>query len=313
MAEICSCDVSFNNTGAPGCIPAFLVWKKLIVVPLTANDGTDNYIDVTTTLNAAYFNALINNADASKRWYPLPAMKNVESTKENNITETFNDQSVIFVAEGVRGMTGILVKQGVVIAQQLKNARCSQFGVYAVDGNGTIYGYTNNETGKLYPIPVDNNTWAPVWTLPSDTTVEKVTLNFQFDSNLQDGYIKQILSSEITGINMLNTQGLYDVYSTNVSCVSAGATTTWIVKLFTKFGSAVSPVVDEGLVAADLAVYNVTDSAAKTITSVTENPNGTYTIVISTAESAADVLRLTPTKAGRDYTSVISNTVVVTV
>lgn len=312
MAQACSCEVTFNNTGTPNCIPAFKVWKKFIVVGLTANDGTQNRIASTDTLDSTFFSAKFNHVDSSKRWYPLPAMKNIESTKADNITENFNDQSTIFVQEGVRGMTALLVGQGTILAGQLKTARCSQFGVYAVDGDGSLYGYTNNEDGYLYPIPVDNNTWAPVWLMASDTTVQKIQLTFQFDSNLQDEYINMIVSSDITGINLLSSTGLIDVLSTVVSC---GQTST-VLKLYTRYGSNFNKIPMEGLVITDFydavggansKIYNTTNSLAVTLTSVTESPEGTYTLAYA-SQTVADVLRFTPVKTGYDFSEVVDNT-----
>lgn len=315
MATACSCEVSFLNTGTPNCIPAYKIWKKFIVVALTANDGTDNYISSSDTLDASYFSAKTNHVDASKRWFPLPAMKNVESTKADNITETFNDQSVLFVQEGVRGINALLVGQGPTMVGQLKTARCSQFGVYAVDGDGSLYGYTNNTADKLYPIPVDNNTWAPVWEMPSDTTVQKIKLTFQFDANLQDEYIGQIVSNDITGVNLFALRGLIDVDSTVVSC----SQTQLVVKLYTKYGSAFNKLPIEGLAITDFyssvggtasRLYNVTDSAAVTISAMTESPDGTYTFTYA-SQTVADVIRITPVKTGYDFTNVISNTATV--
>lgn len=313
MATACTCDVSFNNTGVPGCVPAFLVLKKFIVVPLTANDGTQNKIVSTDVLNAAFFNAKFNNVDTSKRWYPLPNMKSIESTKADNITETFPDQSIIFVAEGVRGMTALLVGQGTILAGQLKGARCSQFGVYGVDGNGSLYGYTNNETDALYPIPVDNNTWAPVWQMASDTTVQKIQLTFQFDANLQDEYINQIASGDITGINLLQSSGLIDILSTVVSC----STTVIVVDMYNRYGSNFNKLPMEGLVITDFfdtiggvasKVYNVTDSAAVTLTTVVESTTqpGRYTLTMGVAQTVTDKIRITPVKTGFDFTNVIA-------
>jgi len=160
MAIVCDCDdSSLQNTGLPNCVPKFGVTKKIIMVPLYANDGTANFIDLTATLDAAYFNAFINHADSSKRWYPIPGeIKNVESTKSENITEGFNDGSKQFVAEGIRSFTAIFPGLNQITAGQLKASRCSQFGIYEIDNASSLLGYTSNETGKLYPITVDENT-----------------------------------------------------------------------------------------------------------------------------------------------------------
>jgi len=293
----CSCDVTFNNTGLPSCVPLFDKIKKIILVPIEANDGTLNKIDLTATLNAAYFNAFINNADSSKRWYPLPSMKNVELTKAENVLESFNDGTSAFVKEGKRSFSALFTGQGAKFAGVLKASRCATFGIFGIDSNGSIIGYTNNEENVLYPIPVDASTWAPVWQAATDTTIQKVVLNFDFDTNLMDEYLWHVPSGDITGINLLNVSGLVDVLSTNTSV----GQTSWVVKLYSRYNTKI-----KGLVAGDFAIYNVTDSAAVTVVSCTE-VDGTYTLTYA-SQTVADVLRLTPTKTGYDFTEVIAKT-----
>lgn len=277
-------------------------------MPLYANDGTKNKIDLTATLNAAYFNALINHADSSKRLYPIPGeIKTVEKPKAENITESFPDQSKQFVAEGIRSFSALFPGLNQIFAGQLKASRCTDFGIYEIDNAGAILGYTNNETGVLYPIRVDKNTWAPVWEPITDTTVEKVKLTFEFPSTVVDEYLLHIPSSDITGINLLGVNGLIDILSTNVSC----STTVLVAKLFTKYGTKA-----KGLVITDFydvaggagsKVYNTTDSAALTLTSVVESPAGTYTLTMAVAQTVSDKIRVTPVKTGFDYTDVIAN------
>ena len=71
----CNCNAGLGNTGRPGCVPIQSVTSKLIMVPLNANDGTLNGIDLSAPLPT--WNSLVNEADASKRWFPLPAFENV--------------------------------------------------------------------------------------------------------------------------------------------------------------------------------------------------------------------------------------------
>lgn len=297
---VCDCDdAGLTNTGAPSCIPKFGVTKKIIMVPLTANDGTLNSIDLTATIDAAYINAKINHADSSKRWYPISGdIKNVAKTKSESTKQTYDDGSVFPIQAGVYSFTGIFPNGNQVFAGILNSSRCTQFGIYEIDANGSLRGYTKNEVDILYPTPVNNNTWEPIWNDVSDTVLENTVLNFQFDSNLQPEYLQILSSSDITGISLLNVAGLVDVLSTNVSC----STTVLVVKLRTKYNTPA-----KGLLAADFAVYNVTDSAALTVSSSVESPSGTYTITVSAAQTVSDKLRLTPTKTGFDYTAVIAN------
>jgi len=310
---VCDCDdAGLTNTGAPSCIPKFGVTKKIIMVPLTANDGTLNSIDLTATIDAAYINAKINHADSSKRWYPISGdIKNVAKTKSESTKQTYDDGSIFPIQAGVYSFTGIFPNGNQVFAGILNSSRCTQFGIFEIDANGSLRGYTKNEVDILYPTPVNNNTWEPIWNDVSDTVLENTTLNFQFDSNMQPEYLQILSSADITGISLLNVAGLVDVLSTNVSC----STTVLVVKLRTKYNTPV-----KGLVIGDFydvaggaasKVYNVTDSAALALTSVVESPSGTYTLTMTVAQTVADKIRVTPVKTGFDYTAVIANTATV--
>ena len=107
-----------------------------------------------------------------------------------------------------------------------------------------------------------------------------------------------------TDISLLN--GLLDV----TSVYSAIGQTSFKATLKTIFGTFVNPLLVEGLVAGDMALYNVTDSANVTITSAVEAPDGTYTISYA-SQTVADVLRLTITKDGFDFTAVTANTITI--
>ena len=301
-AIVCDCDdAGLQNTGLPSCITKFGVTKKLIMVPLYDDTGVKNYIDLTATIDAAYINGKLNETDKSQRWYPIGGdIKNIAKTKSESTKQTYEDGSVYPIQEGVYSFTGIFPNANQVFAGILKASRCSQFGIYEIDNSGSLRGYTNNEVDVLYPIPVNNNTWEPIWNDVSDTVLENTTLNFQYDSNFVPEYLQVLSTSDITGINLLNVVGLIDVLSTNVSC----STTVLVVKLRTKFNTPV-----KGLVDTDFAIYNVTDSASKAISTSVESPNGTYTITFSgTGNAAGEVIRLTPTKAAFDFTAVIANT-----
>ena len=107
-----------------------------------------------------------------------------------------------------------------------------------------------------------------------------------------------------TDISLLN--GLLDVTST----YSSIGQTSFKATLKTQYGSFLNPVLVEGLVAGDMALYNVTDSASVTITSIAESPDGTYQINFA-SQTVADVLRLTITKDGYNFAAVTANTITI--
>jgi len=138
----------------------------------------------------------------------------------------------------------------------------------------------------------------------TDTTVEKLNISFDWLLSEEDGNLRFIVPTA----DLFSSNGLLDIAATMTNI----STTGFKAKLFTKegYGDISKKYPMTGLLLADFVLYNVTDSAAVTITSVTEDPEGTYTFAF-TAQTSADVLRLTPSLDGYDFTSVVATTVTI--
>ena len=77
MAEdSCACGTVEVNTGEVQCFRKFRKTVGLIVVPLIANDGSVNSIDLSTTIDLT---AKVQHTDSSKRFYPILDLKDVET------------------------------------------------------------------------------------------------------------------------------------------------------------------------------------------------------------------------------------------
>jgi hypothetical protein len=303
----CSCDISFSNTGRANCIPVFQIARKIVVVPIYDSTGAKNKVSTASVLTHTTINGLINQADRSKRWYPLPKVKNAKFPKADPTYQEFEDGSKKFVKTGVR--TGEMLFVDSVTPSfvgVLNGGKCTELGVYIVDNKGNLLGYTYGESGSLYPIPLNKSTMDAIYEFANDTAVATSMLKFEFDVDLEDSYLRMIKADSITGLNMLNVNGLIDVYSTN----TAISQTSHSTKLFLDEGDLVDPIVVTGLVAGDFALYNVTGSAAVTILTCVESPAGVYTFTYA-SQTLTNVLRITPTKANYDFTNVIANTHIV--
>lgn len=287
----CNCSENINNTGLPTSEFIMEVAKKLYFVNLVASDGTRNQIATADDVDAAYFDALINQADGSKRWYPTPLFENVEDVRAENVVETFNSGAAYFVAEGVRTFTGLLPKRSATYLGKLKSIACQRVGFYYVDACGKLGG-DMGATGFLRPIPIADGTYSVVNVPATDTTVQKLQMNFQIAQSFRDENLGIIDCSE-TDADLLSLSGLLDVKAT----ISAPSTTGFVAALKLDYGTFQNKIAVKGWLLADFDLYNETDSAAVTITSVTESPDGTYTFVIP-AQTAADVLTLSASKDG---------------
>lgn len=302
----CKCEASIGNTGLPNCQSLMSVARNFIVVPTFDSTGAKNFISTAATLNAAYFSDRINHADGSKRWYPIVDLKNVTAEKGDSIYESFDDQSKIFIQEGIRSVNALIAKQGPTYLKKIKDYRCTEVSLYVIDKAGNLIG-SLDEAGKLYPIRIDNESWDPVLVWGSDTTVQKILLKFDFDIDAKDENLEMILASDIPTINLLNLKGLLDVYA-----VYSNITTTGFrAKLTYSFGSVITKNPVKGLVVTDFVseitaatskVRNTTTSADVALTSVTESADGQYDFVFA-AQTSANILHASAKKDGFDFST----------
>ena len=270
----CNCNAGLGNTGRPGCVPIQSVTSKLIMVPLNANDGTLNGIDLSAPLPT--WNSLVNEPDASKRWFPLPAFENVELPKAESQFEEANSGRMAFLREGKRSFSGELWGEDSTptLLGKMKAGRCVNFGVYVVDVTGNLIGSKVN--GYLYPIPVDNQSWNPTFMFATDSTVQKIMLTFDFDRLFDDSTMYMITATE-ANLDFNTLTGLIDV---NLA-VPSSSTSDVVLEATFDYGTALNPILLQGVTGlTDWSFYDVTAQANYgSPTGVSESPAGTYTLL----------------------------------
>jgi hypothetical protein len=288
------------------------VVEKFIEVSYFKNDGTINEIDLTDTFNLAYFTALVNDADETLRWYPLPFVKNMVDERADSDFESFDDKTRIERQVGIRSVKTIITtlgnNAGAVSPQmvgKINDKKCKVSGLFGITKSKQLVGEMIND-GFLAPIRIDNGSLSAILVKTgSGAITQKINLGFDWHIDVQDERLRTLEADEMTtDISLIN--GLLDVTST----YSAIGQTSFKATLKTIFGTVLNPVLVEGLVAGDMALYNITDSANVAITSAVEAPDGTYTISYA-SQTVADVLRLTITKDGFDFTAVTANTITI--
>ena len=294
MGRVCNCNLSFANTGEVNCKQLMSVARKIVLVPTYDSLGVRNTILPGDVLNAAFFSGKINNADPMKRWYPTGYVDNVKDERAEPIMETLQSQKKLFVQDGIRSFEGIIVEENNFLVGQFLTFRCKAFSIYIIDKEGNIIG--SYDGTNFNPIQVDNDTFNALLVKTTDTTTQKVKLSFEFSRTENDEDLKMIAMSELTGVNPLLLTGLLDV---NVA-TSSPTTTGFVATLTTDYGTFKTPIAVVGWLLANFTLYNVTDAASVTITSVVENPNGTYTFAF-TAQTTADVVRLSAVQAGFSF------------
>lgn len=275
MSLGCNCDSGLSNTGRPNCVPIQSVTSKLILVPLRGTDGTLNGIDL--SLPVPVWSDLVNELDASKRWFPLPEFENVELPKADTQFEEANSGRMVYLRQGKRSFTGELWAEdsSPTLLGKLQNNRCVEFGVYIVDVNGNLVGSKSN--GFLYPIPVDNSSFDPKYMFATDSTTSKIMVGFDFNRLFDESTMYMIQVAE-AGINFNELDGLLDVNITDI--VSTVTNVTFKAAL--DYGTALNPIKFQGGVLADFTLTNNTTGLPITITAVVENPiiAGSYTATV---------------------------------
>lgn len=289
----CACNVGLSNTGRPNCVPIFGITSSLILVPIYANDGTKNGIDLSTTLPT--WSNLINEADASKRWFPLPEFENVELPKADSQFEEANSGRMVFLRQGKRSFAGELWAEDSTptLLGKLQVSRCVDFGVYVVDVNGNLIG--SEVGGYLYPIPVDNQSFDPKFAFATDSTTQKIMLGFDFD-RLFDESTMYMITVEEAGVDFTTLEGLKDVNL--IGLASTTTVATFSAKL--DYGTALNKIKYVGAdQLSDWSITNVTDNDTFAPDSVTENPDGTYSLNFATnPATSGDVIKVSVSKTG---------------
>ncbi len=300
----CKCDVGLSNTGT-ACTPLQAVARQYILTPKFKADGTLNKLDITSTLNSAFWTSQVN-AVAEERWYPLPRVQNVTDEKGDNIVQSFNDGSTAFIAEGARTVVGFLPGQAPHLVGQINDARCSEIAMYVIDKDGNLIGKCI-EDGFLHPICLEDDTISATYVKnDASATVSGVNIAFTWSLDEKDENMSMITVDEMTD-GVAGIKGLLDIKSSYANISTTGFDVTLTVD---GYGTKLTPQVVKGLVAGDFALFNVTDSLSVTILTATESPDGTYAITFA-AQTSADVLRLTPTKDGYDFSNVVTNTITI--
>jgi hypothetical protein len=289
MALGCNCEAGLSNTGRPNCVPIQSVTSKLILVPLKATDGTLNGIDLSAPIPV--WNDLVNEVDASKRWFPLPNFENVELAKADSQFEEANSGRMVFLRQGKRSFAGELWQEdsSPTLLSKLQNNRCVDFGVYIVDVNGNLVGSKSN--GFLYPIPVDNPSFDPKYMFATDSTTSKIMVAFDFDRLFDEGTMYMVTPQE-AGINFNDLEGLVDV-NLVIDVQTANTDVTFDASL--DYGTAFNSILFQGATISDFELSSVINGV-ETIGSVTENTAGNYTLAF--AFVTGEVYTISVVKAG---------------
>lgn len=297
------CTTAFGNTGAYEKCSSFKATRGYYIVPVFADDGTENKIPAGTELTEAFLTSQLSNTDSSKRWYPLINAEAVASERGDDKYYDYPSGAREFIAQGIKNVTFELRQRGPEFLGQIKTCACEELAFFAIDLEGNLRGSILgvDEVSDFYPTKIQPATFSPNLIEATEDAPERLKVQFQVEINEKDDLLRVYPKSLVTA-KLLKAKGLYDVYM-DVSNITATGFTASLRTIYTD-GDKFRPT---GLVAGDFALYNKTDSVAITITTVAESSPGVYVFVHPTTVTSK-VRRLTPTKPTFDFSKVVANT-----
>ena len=302
---ICSCGTpTFGNLGDPNCVISQSVLAMPIFIPRYKADGTRNTIDLAvdplTYLNpagiagdyatlGAYIRDRVENSewDAQERLYPSPRIEEPSFERTDVIYEVA--ASTTKYATGLGGVrTWNMQLWGdsatYVMYRELKKFGCSALDVFYIDINGAIWGIKDDETTSVIRgYEMGSNTWEVFKQLATSTTVAKLNITFDLSNSECEENSYAITATEL-GYQATTLRGLISAYidvdNTDLSTVVANVKTS--------YGTAKTASMVVGL---DDADFIVTDALGTVLphTGTVENPNGTYTIAMTSPLTVTDI------------------------
>lgn len=296
MALGCLCDGGgLGNLGVSSCAPRFSVLNKIAWMPIYDSTGAKNKIDLTGGIDEAAFIALINEPDPSKRLYLSPIFENVKRPRTDNTYEVAPSERKYEVKKGKKEFTGEHWDVPAQLEARYKSYGCGDLGVFEIDVDGNFKGYkTSEDSTDLYPIAIDKKSFSTKFVEAEDTTVSKLMIAFDYNRLLEDATTWMLTADEL-GFDVNDLEPLLEA---DLLFVSKSSTTV-VFDVKAKQGTALSRIAVEGLVTADLSLYDNTLAASVTIT-VVESATipGRYTATFTAISGSTSELTLTLQKDG---------------
>jgi len=158
----------------------------------------------------------------------------------------------------------------------------------------------------LHPICLEDDTITATYVKnDASATVSGVNIAFTWSLDEKDENMTMVTADEMTDA-VAGIKGLLDITSAyaNIALNQFDVTLT-----VTGYGTPLAPQLVKGLIDTDFALFNIDDSLAVAVASSTESTaGGTYTITYA-PQDTTEVLRLTPTKNGYNFSAVVTNTI----
>jgi len=290
----CKCNVGLSELGIPSCRVLMGYVKSLIFADREAginataiNGDRDVYVALYN-----HYNNIPQTLISANYLKLLQGVIDLAATVDDPVTETFSDNTAIFIREGRTTVEFKLVATPFELSQYLRELRCRRdLGVYLVDNDGRVWGVQYALT-SLRPIPIDSATLSIKAEYPTATTSQKVMVKFQFLDTFKDhdlrgvGMAPEIHTMQVPIQTHLQLKGVISGGGSGLDGVD--------VRLYAIYGTGASlytPVTGYDVVAKWEVFDNGTPVAIGSATESASDP-GLYTITFPTIASghAVDII-----------------------
>jgi len=319
----CICGVTESKNTGTVCSAIEKDASEFFFMPMVADDGTANTINAGTfAFDQTAWEALTNHSDPSKRLYPVGHILNYESLRGEDKTWVSESEEIEVVSQGIEKVKFLFpnsVSSASFLAQ-IKEWGCENWGFFKMDSAGQFIG-EEITAGILSPIAVQKGSLsAMLIKAKAPAQPQHLQVMFNVALSVRDERTGIIVNADMP-YDPINLVGLYDASITYVS----DTTTQVIFDLFAKkYGDTINKVPITGLLITHFfggtwgsgtgsKLYNETDAAEITISSVTESTSipGRYTIVFTPAQTSLDVMKVYPKRNGIDFTDVYASQFIV--
>ena len=277
MSQNCSCGGRLGNTGIDNCVIEFKTTNNFILVSTYKADSTKNFINLTTpaTVGAAVLALTQASTDSLERLYPLPFAEGITREKSDRTTDTAPSGNIYNVQDGLRQNHMEFYGQNASFSfmRELDKFGCTQLSYYAVDVAGTLEGYVDeDEPTKFYPVPMMNNSFYAMYAYATDTTIQKLMLDFNMKRNFDESQMYYLTAADL-GYPATDLVGLIPVTMTASDITTTGVTLT----VLRPSQSAVATRPLTGLLPADFTVVQSDGTPVAVLTSP-EISSGVYAL-----------------------------------
>lgn len=286
MANKCvTCSGYIKNTGLPSGDKPFGRIVGMYFVPLLADDGTPNFLDLTAPSIDAELLGKINNPDPSKRWYPMLNLNNVAPSQEDAVYETDDAGNRFKVRDGLQTMSYQFWNVSHNYFRQVASA-CVKFGIVLIDECGNLLGEFDDVNFHVYPRAVNENSFNGVYSHATPTETSKVSISFDYKLTTSDADQYMVGASAFTTVSPLYLNGMVDLKIWDPT-PAAGSVD---IKMQTPFGAVNDPIAWLGGSTANITIVNHTAGTTVAPTTVVGN-GGLYTITFA-PQTAGDELSI---------------------